>query len=158
MPQCMENSQVLIPGMGEEDCLYPIHPQLLPSSSLFLQPYPLTTAHFHAIYEFYQSPITIQPKHGTKIKPKIPSWTLETKTMLHANLKINYKKSRYSFRKYYTQNNAQFQDKIHQHAMQHKYIIFPDIHIHGTTLYAKPTFFTGSIHAFSISCVYVYIF
>ncbi|KYM76801.1 Alpha-catulin [Atta colombica] len=49
MPQYMELSPTTMPGQAEEDCLYPISPQLLPSTSPYVQPHPLTTAQFHNI-------------------------------------------------------------------------------------------------------------
>lgn len=48
MPQYMELSPT-IPGLAEEDCLYPVSPQLLPSTSPYVQPYPLTSAQLHNI-------------------------------------------------------------------------------------------------------------
>ncbi|XP_025986375.1 alpha-catulin isoform X1 [Solenopsis invicta] len=48
MPQYMEISPTT-PGQAEEDCLYPISPQLLPSTSPYVQPHPLTSAQFHSI-------------------------------------------------------------------------------------------------------------
>ncbi|KAL0100740.1 hypothetical protein PUN28_019252 [Cardiocondyla obscurior] len=49
MPQYMELSPTTMPGQAEEDCLYPISPQLLPSTSPYVQPHPLTSAQFHSI-------------------------------------------------------------------------------------------------------------
>ncbi|XP_015177338.1 PREDICTED: alpha-catulin isoform X4 [Polistes dominula] len=49
MPQFVDLSPTLMPGQNEEDCLYPISPQLLPSSSPYVQPHPLTSAQFHNI-------------------------------------------------------------------------------------------------------------
>ncbi|XP_011699844.1 PREDICTED: alpha-catulin-like [Wasmannia auropunctata] len=49
MPQYMELSPTTVPGQAEEDCLYPISPQLLPSTSPYVQPHPLTSAQFHSI-------------------------------------------------------------------------------------------------------------
>ncbi|XP_012223699.1 alpha-catulin isoform X2 [Linepithema humile] len=49
MPQYMELSPTTVPGQAEEDCLYPISPQLLPSTSPYVQPHPLTSAQFHNI-------------------------------------------------------------------------------------------------------------
>ncbi|EFN61082.1 Alpha-catulin [Camponotus floridanus] len=49
MPQYMEFSPTMAPGQAEEDCLYPISPQLLPSTSPYVQPHPLTSAQFHSI-------------------------------------------------------------------------------------------------------------
>ncbi|KAF3426867.1 hypothetical protein E2986_12666 [Frieseomelitta varia] len=48
MPQYVELSPT-IPGLAEEDCLYPVSPQLLPSISPYVQPHPLTTAQLHGI-------------------------------------------------------------------------------------------------------------
>jgi len=48
MPQYTELSPTT-PGQVEEDCLYPISPQLLPSTSPYVQPHPLTSAQFHSI-------------------------------------------------------------------------------------------------------------
>lgn len=48
MPQYVEVSPTM-PGLAEEDCLYPVSPQLLPSTSPYVQPHPLTTAQFHGI-------------------------------------------------------------------------------------------------------------
>ncbi|XP_072749232.1 alpha-catulin isoform X2 [Anoplolepis gracilipes] len=49
MPQYVELSPTMVPGQVEEDCLYPISPQLLPSTSPYVQPHPLTSAQFHSI-------------------------------------------------------------------------------------------------------------
>ncbi|XP_011865307.1 PREDICTED: alpha-catulin isoform X2 [Vollenhovia emeryi] len=49
MPQYTELSPTTVPGQAEEDCLYPISPQLLPSTSPYVQPHPLTSAQFHSI-------------------------------------------------------------------------------------------------------------
>ncbi|XP_025161245.1 alpha-catulin isoform X2 [Harpegnathos saltator] len=49
MPQYVELSPTTLPGQAEEDCLYPISPQLLPSTSPYVQPHPLTSAQFHSI-------------------------------------------------------------------------------------------------------------
>jgi len=49
MPQYMELSPTTMPGQAEEDCLYPISPQLLPCTSPYVQPHPLTSAQFHNI-------------------------------------------------------------------------------------------------------------
>ncbi|XP_035723014.1 alpha-catulin-like isoform X1 [Vespa mandarinia] len=49
MPQFVDLSPTPMPGENEEDCLYPISPQLLPSSSPYVQPHPLTSAQFHNI-------------------------------------------------------------------------------------------------------------
>ncbi|XP_053975206.1 alpha-catulin isoform X1 [Hylaeus volcanicus] len=49
MPQYVELSPTTVPGLGEEDCLYPISPQLLPSTSPYVQPHPLTSAQLHNI-------------------------------------------------------------------------------------------------------------
>ncbi|KAL6261974.1 hypothetical protein P5V15_007056 [Pogonomyrmex californicus] len=49
MPQYMELSPTTVHGQAEEDCLYPISPQLLPSTSPYVQPHPLTSAQFHSI-------------------------------------------------------------------------------------------------------------
>lgn len=49
MPPYMELSPTTVPGQAEEDCLYPISPQLLPSTSPYVQPHPLTSAQFHNI-------------------------------------------------------------------------------------------------------------
>ncbi|XP_014476482.1 PREDICTED: alpha-catulin isoform X2 [Dinoponera quadriceps] len=49
MPQYVELSPTMLPGQAEEDCLYPISPQLLPSTSPYVQPHPLTSAQFHSI-------------------------------------------------------------------------------------------------------------
>ncbi|XP_036144774.1 uncharacterized protein LOC118646294 [Monomorium pharaonis] len=49
MPQYVEISPTMVPGQAEEDCLYPISPQLLPSTSPYVQPHPLTSAQFHSI-------------------------------------------------------------------------------------------------------------
>ncbi|XP_077263599.1 alpha-catenin related isoform X3 [Temnothorax americanus] len=49
MPQYMELSPTTVPGQAEEDCLYPISPQLLPSTSPYVQPHPFTPAQFHSI-------------------------------------------------------------------------------------------------------------
>ena len=48
MPQYVELSPT-IPGLAEEDCLYPVSPQLLPSISPYVQPHPLTSAQLHGI-------------------------------------------------------------------------------------------------------------
>ncbi|XP_017761241.1 PREDICTED: alpha-catulin isoform X2 [Eufriesea mexicana] len=48
MPQYVELSPT-VPGLAEEDCLYPVSPQLLPSTSPYVQPHPLTSAQFHGI-------------------------------------------------------------------------------------------------------------
>ncbi|CAL7948668.1 unnamed protein product [Xylocopa violacea] len=49
MPQYVELSPTTMPGLGEEDCLYPISPQLLPSSGSYVLPHPLTSAQLHNI-------------------------------------------------------------------------------------------------------------
>ncbi|XP_076622080.1 alpha-catenin related isoform X2 [Colletes latitarsis] len=49
MPQYVELSPTTVPGLGEEDCLYPVSPQLLPSTSPYVQPHPLTSAQLHNI-------------------------------------------------------------------------------------------------------------
>lgn len=49
MPQYVELSPTTVPGLGEEDCLYPVSPQLLPSTSPYVQPHPLTSAQLHGI-------------------------------------------------------------------------------------------------------------
>ncbi|XP_076750379.1 alpha-catenin related isoform X2 [Xylocopa sonorina] len=49
MPQYVELSPTTMPGLGEEDCLYPISPQLLPSSGSYVLPHPLTSAQLHSI-------------------------------------------------------------------------------------------------------------
>ena len=36
------------PGQGEEDCLYPISPQMLPTSHPYVQPHPLTRAQLYS--------------------------------------------------------------------------------------------------------------
>lgn len=48
MPQYVELSPT-VPGLAEEDCLYPVSPQLLPSISPYVQPHPLTSAQLHNI-------------------------------------------------------------------------------------------------------------
>ncbi|XP_076681008.1 alpha-catenin related isoform X2 [Andrena cerasifolii] len=49
MPQYVELSPTTVPGLGEEDCLYPVSPQLLPSTSPYVQPHPLTSSQLHNI-------------------------------------------------------------------------------------------------------------
>ncbi|XP_017885528.1 alpha-catulin isoform X2 [Ceratina calcarata] len=49
MPHYVELSPTTVPGLGEEDCLYPISPQLLPSTSPYVLPHPLTSAQLHNI-------------------------------------------------------------------------------------------------------------
>ncbi|KAG7210393.1 hypothetical protein KM043_011926 [Ampulex compressa] len=49
MPQYVELSPPAVHGLAEEDCLYPVSPQLLPSTSPYVQPHPLTSAQFHSI-------------------------------------------------------------------------------------------------------------
>ncbi|XP_076293574.1 alpha-catenin related isoform X2 [Lasioglossum baleicum] len=49
MPQYVELSPTTMPGLSEEDCLYPVSPQMLPSTSPYVQPHPLTTTQLHNI-------------------------------------------------------------------------------------------------------------
>ncbi|KOC61116.1 Alpha-catulin, partial [Habropoda laboriosa] len=49
MPQYVEVSPTTVPGLAEEDCLYPVSPQLLPSTSPYVQPHPLTSSQLHSI-------------------------------------------------------------------------------------------------------------
>ncbi|CAK9821329.1 Ctnnal1 [Anthophora retusa] len=49
MPQYVEISPTTMPGLAEEDCLYPVSPQLLPSTSPYVQPHPLTSTQLHNI-------------------------------------------------------------------------------------------------------------
>ncbi|XP_043279896.1 alpha-catulin isoform X3 [Venturia canescens] len=48
MPSYTEVSPTSIPGQ-EEECLYPISPQLLPTGSPYVQPHPLTSAQLNSI-------------------------------------------------------------------------------------------------------------
>lgn len=48
MPSYTEASPSSIPGQ-EEECLYPISPQLLPTGSPYVQPHPLTSAQLNSI-------------------------------------------------------------------------------------------------------------
>jgi hypothetical protein len=45
----MELSPTSAPGQGEEDCLYPISPQMLPSARPYVQPHPLTQVQLYTI-------------------------------------------------------------------------------------------------------------
>nr|XP_033323883.1 alpha-catulin-like [Megalopta genalis] len=49
MPQYVELSPTTVPGLSEEDCLYPVSPQMLPSTSPYVQPHPLTSTQLHNI-------------------------------------------------------------------------------------------------------------
>ncbi|XP_011496939.1 PREDICTED: uncharacterized protein LOC105361457 [Ceratosolen solmsi marchali] len=49
MPKYMELSPTSAPGQGEEDCLYPISPQMLPSGRPYVQPHPLTQTQLYTI-------------------------------------------------------------------------------------------------------------
>ncbi|XP_031837129.1 alpha-catenin related isoform X4 [Nomia melanderi] len=49
MPQYVELSPTTVPGLSEEDCLYPVSPQMLPSTSPYVQPHPLTSSQLHNI-------------------------------------------------------------------------------------------------------------
>lgn len=49
MPQYVEASPTSAPGQGEEDCLYPISPTMLPSARPYLQPTPLTREQLYTI-------------------------------------------------------------------------------------------------------------
>ncbi|XP_058807307.1 uncharacterized protein LOC131673387 [Phymastichus coffea] len=50
MPQYMEMNPPTPPGQGEEDCLYPISPQLIPHARPYVQPHPLTPEQLYAIF------------------------------------------------------------------------------------------------------------
>ena len=71
MPEVMMTSRASFLGMAEEDCLYPISPQLLPSASPYLQPHPLTAYQLHNIFKSYHPFDIIHPKH-----PKMPNISL----------------------------------------------------------------------------------
>ncbi|XP_023289198.1 alpha-catulin isoform X2 [Orussus abietinus] len=49
MPQCLETSPPQVPGLDEEECLYPVSPRQLPSTSPFIQPIPLTSLQLYGI-------------------------------------------------------------------------------------------------------------
>ncbi|KZC05580.1 PREDICTED: alpha-catulin [Dufourea novaeangliae] len=49
MPQYVELSPSTMHGLSEEECLYPVSPQLLPSTSPYVQPHPLTSVQLHNI-------------------------------------------------------------------------------------------------------------
>ncbi|XP_020280569.1 alpha-catulin [Pseudomyrmex gracilis] len=73
MPQYTELSPMMVPGQAEEDCLYPISPQLLPSTSPYVQPHPLTSAQF---YNILKPPPTLSPfNYGTIPNPSAVSGT-----------------------------------------------------------------------------------
>lgn len=49
MPQSVEVSPTSALGQGEEDCLYPISPQMLPGTRPYVQPHPLTRQQLYTI-------------------------------------------------------------------------------------------------------------
>lgn len=55
LPPYMEMTAKTVPGQGEEDCMYPISPQLLPHGRPYLQPYPLTRTQLYTITKPLQS-------------------------------------------------------------------------------------------------------
>nr|XP_034180818.1 alpha-catulin isoform X1 [Osmia lignaria]XP_034180819.1 alpha-catulin isoform X1 [Osmia lignaria] len=72
MPQYVELSPTTVPGLGEEDCLYPVSPQLLPSTSPYVHPHPLTSAQLHGIL---RAPGLNFPSFGPSIVPTTTSNT-----------------------------------------------------------------------------------
>lgn len=69
MPRYVEVNSSAAPGLGEEDCLYPISPRLLPTSSPYVQPHPLTSYQLHNIL---RSPTPLLASHLTDLPVNCP--------------------------------------------------------------------------------------
>lgn len=55
MPLYTDTNQIPLPGVEDEECLYPISPKLLPPSSPYIQPHPLTASHLYNNIKYYHS-------------------------------------------------------------------------------------------------------
>lgn len=66
----MEMKPKTVPGQGEEDCMYPISPQLLPHGRPYTQPFPLTRTQLYAITKPLESiPVMYDLINKWKIDP-----------------------------------------------------------------------------------------
>ncbi|XP_023248647.1 uncharacterized protein LOC106639330 [Copidosoma floridanum] len=61
MPQFVDVNPASVPGLGEEDCLYPISPQMLPNAKPYVQPHPLTLAQLYTIVKQPAAPSPSPP-------------------------------------------------------------------------------------------------
>ncbi|XP_050460230.1 alpha-catulin isoform X1 [Cataglyphis hispanica] len=117
MPQYMEFSPTTVPGQAEEDCLYPISPQLLPSTSPYVQPHPLTSAQFHSILK--PSP-GLSPSSLSLFGPSInPSSCQNSGSFVHPSILSTLTTPGSQQPPYCLQNLQLLQLQLHHAQLQH---------------------------------------